>query len=208
MGKAEWGGNPVCWWSGLYFCSICLDEASCTECSWWLGDAGSCIQVVSNVWVLTIWYSLRLVLWYSRVSESVLPLQRLRTWSLSQVLYSTEDVKCWGLLRTTALEPGVEAPSVIRTLILRTCLQTPDMSRATGMRATRQWRTRTQSGKVETWVWIPLSPCTPGRSSTHCRNSLSQLSSKHLKVKPDLYVSIWYLQLLLNYLSSSGFLAA
>ena len=96
MGKAEWGGNPVCWWSGLYFCSVCLDEASCTECSWWLGDAGSYIQVVSNVWVLTIWYSLRLVLWQSRVSESVLPLQRLRTWSLCQVLYSTEDVKCWG----------------------------------------------------------------------------------------------------------------
>ena len=20
MGKAEWGGNPVCWWLGLYFC--------------------------------------------------------------------------------------------------------------------------------------------------------------------------------------------
>ena len=28
---------------------------------WWLGDAGSCIQVVSCVWVLTIWYSLGLV---------------------------------------------------------------------------------------------------------------------------------------------------
>ena len=25
----------------------CLDETSCTGCYWWLGDAGSCIQVVS-----------------------------------------------------------------------------------------------------------------------------------------------------------------
>ena len=26
MGKAEWGGNPVCWWLGLYFCFVyCLD---------------------------------------------------------------------------------------------------------------------------------------------------------------------------------------
>ena len=58
MGKAEWGGNPVCWWLGFYFCFVCcLDEASCTECYWWLGDAGSCIQVILFVWVLTIWYS-------------------------------------------------------------------------------------------------------------------------------------------------------
>ena len=64
MGKAEWGGNPVCWWLGLYFCFIYyLDEASCIGCYWWLGDAGSCIQVVSFLWVLTIWYSLGLVLW-------------------------------------------------------------------------------------------------------------------------------------------------
>jgi len=61
MGKAEWSGNPVCWWFGLHFyCVCCLDEVSCTGCYWWLGDAGSCIQVVSFVWVLTIWYSLRL----------------------------------------------------------------------------------------------------------------------------------------------------
>ena len=69
MGKAEWGSNPVCWWLGLYFCfACCLDEVSCY---WWLGDARSCIQVVSFVWVLTIWYSLGLVLWYSRDVESV-----------------------------------------------------------------------------------------------------------------------------------------
>ena len=62
MAKAEWGSNPVCWWLGLYFCSVCcLDEVSCTGYYWWLGDAGPCIQVVSFVWVLTIWYSLGLV---------------------------------------------------------------------------------------------------------------------------------------------------
>ena len=74
MGKAEWGGTPICWWFGLYFCFVCcLDEASCTGCSWWLGDAGSCIRVVSFVWVLSVWYSL--------VLESVLLFQRLRAWS-------------------------------------------------------------------------------------------------------------------------------
>ena len=82
MGKAEWGGNPVCWLLGLYFHFVCcFDEASYTECYWWLGDAGSCIQVVSFVWVLTILFSLGLVLCYSRVLESVLPLQSLRAWS-------------------------------------------------------------------------------------------------------------------------------
>ena len=84
IGKAEWGGNPVSWWLGLHFCfACCSDEASCTGCYWCLGDAGSCNQVVSFVWVLTIWYSLRLVLWLSRVLESVLPLQWLRAWALS-----------------------------------------------------------------------------------------------------------------------------
>jgi len=30
-GKAEWGGNPVCWWLGLYFCfACCLDGVYCT----------------------------------------------------------------------------------------------------------------------------------------------------------------------------------
>ena len=63
------------WWSRLsgvvilsaddwvcIFCCCCLAEASCTGCYWWLGDARACIQVVSFVWVLTIWYSLGLVL--------------------------------------------------------------------------------------------------------------------------------------------------
>ena len=30
-----------------------------TGCYWWLGDAVSCIQVVSFLWVRAIWYSLR-----------------------------------------------------------------------------------------------------------------------------------------------------
>ena len=82
-GKAEWGGKAICWWFGLYFCfACCLDDGSCKECPWWLDDAGSCIQVALVVWVLTIWYSLGLVLWWSRVLESVLLVQRLRAWSL------------------------------------------------------------------------------------------------------------------------------
>ena len=37
---------------GLHFCFVCcLAEASCTGCYWWLGDAGSCIPVVSFVCV-------------------------------------------------------------------------------------------------------------------------------------------------------------
>ena len=89
MGKAEWGDNPVCWWLGLYFCFVyCLDEASWTGCDWWLGDARSCIQVVSFMWILTTWYSLGLFLWQSMVLESVLPFQRLRAWSLKEHLFS------------------------------------------------------------------------------------------------------------------------
>ena len=65
------------------FCFVCcLDEAFCTGCYWWLGAAESCIQVVSFVWVLSMWYSLMLALWLPRVLEWVLPLQRLRAWSL------------------------------------------------------------------------------------------------------------------------------
>ena len=32
----------------------CLDEVSCTGCYWWLGGAGSSIQVVSFVGIITI----------------------------------------------------------------------------------------------------------------------------------------------------------
>ena len=79
----------------VFFFCLLFRWASCTGCYWWLGDAGSCIQVVSFVWVLTIWYSLGLVLWYSRVLESVLPLQRLRAWSrvLRGSIYSFPVVK-------------------------------------------------------------------------------------------------------------------
>jgi len=93
MGKAEQGGTPVCWWLGLYFCFVCYsDEVSYTGCYWWLGDARSCIQVISFVWVLTIWYSPGLVLWQSRVLESVLPLQRLRAWYLLRNKHSTSGL--------------------------------------------------------------------------------------------------------------------
>ena len=37
-------GDLVC-----VFVVCCLDEVFCTVCYWWLGDAGSCIQVVSFV---------------------------------------------------------------------------------------------------------------------------------------------------------------
>ena len=95
MGKAEWGGTPVYWWLSLYFCFVCfVDETSYTGCYCQLGNIGSCIQEVSFVWVLTIWYSLGLVLQWSRVLESVLPFQRLRAWSLVRNKDSTS-----GLLR-------------------------------------------------------------------------------------------------------------
>ena len=51
------------WVCFVLFLFCFLDEVSCTGCYWWLGDAGSCVQVVFFVWVLTIWYSLGLVLW-------------------------------------------------------------------------------------------------------------------------------------------------
>ena len=31
----------------IFVLFVCLDEASCTGCYWWLGDARSCIKVVS-----------------------------------------------------------------------------------------------------------------------------------------------------------------
>ena len=81
MGKAEWGDNPVCWWLGLYFCFVCyLDEVSCSGCYWWLDDAGSCITVVSFVWVLTIWYPLGLVPWKIPWTEEPGRLQSIGSW--------------------------------------------------------------------------------------------------------------------------------
>ena len=93
MGKAVWGGNPVCWWLGFYFCFVCCLEGT-------QGTTGgsvmcwSCVQVVSFVWVLTIWYSLGLVLWWSTVLESVPPILRLRVWSLVRNKDST-SVLLW-----------------------------------------------------------------------------------------------------------------
>ena len=64
IGKGEWDGNPVCWWLGFIFVLfVFLDKVFCTGCYCWLGDAGSCIEVVTFVWVLTIWESLGSVLW-------------------------------------------------------------------------------------------------------------------------------------------------
>ena len=39
---------------GAHCDGCCLDEMSCTECYWWLGDAESYIQVVSFVRFLTV----------------------------------------------------------------------------------------------------------------------------------------------------------
>lgn len=50
--------------TGLVFLFVCcLDEALhySKGAYWWFGDAGSCSQVISFVWVLNIWYSLGLV---------------------------------------------------------------------------------------------------------------------------------------------------
>ena len=54
--------------------SFCLlfRWASCTWCYWWLSDAWYWNQVVSFVWVLTIWYYLGLVL-----RRKVMPNQRI-----------------------------------------------------------------------------------------------------------------------------------
>jgi len=92
MDQAQWGGNLVCWWLDLYFCFICcLDEASCTGWYWWLGDVGLCIQVVSFVWVLIIWYSLGLFLllrvpWTARRSNQSILKENSRRISLEGMM--------------------------------------------------------------------------------------------------------------------------
>ena len=45
----------------FFFLVCCLDEVSCTVCYWAVGDAVSCMQVVAFVGILTIRYSLGLV---------------------------------------------------------------------------------------------------------------------------------------------------
>ena len=127
MGKAEWGGHPVCWWFGLYFCFVCcLDEASCTGCYWSLGNAGSCVQVVSFLWVFTIWYSLGLVLWLSRLLESVLPLptaqglisgqeRRFHKWFVMALRESKTNIQKW----ETKDEPQTNGSYKIRQIIIK-----------------------------------------------------------------------------------------
>ena len=119
MGKAEWNGNTVSWWLRLFFCFVCcLDEVSCTGCYWWLGDAGSCIQVVLFVWVLTIWYSLGLVLSYSRVWELVFPLQRLRDWSWWINPLRSSQPSCLGI----QYPANAECTSFLLPHLLRCCV--------------------------------------------------------------------------------------
>ena len=36
-------------WVCIFVLACGLDDLSCIECYWWLGDAGSCTQVVSFV---------------------------------------------------------------------------------------------------------------------------------------------------------------
>ena len=58
MGNTEWGGNPVCWWLGLYFVWGILHMVLLVVGWRWVF-----FTVVSFVWVLTIWYPLGLFLW-------------------------------------------------------------------------------------------------------------------------------------------------
>ena len=89
MGKAEWGGNPVCWWLGLHFCLLFR----------W-GVLQRVLMVVG--WCQVLYYSGFLCMSYHyliplRVSYLVIqglkvsaPTQKLRTWSrvLSGSIYS------------------------------------------------------------------------------------------------------------------------
>ena len=36
-------------WVSIFVLFVVIDEAACTGCYWWLGDAEFCIQVVSFV---------------------------------------------------------------------------------------------------------------------------------------------------------------
>ena len=115
MDKAEWGHNPVYWWLGLYFCLVCcLDEVSCPVCHCWLGDAGLVFKWVP-LWVLTIWYSLAFVLWYSRVLESVFLLQRLRVWSLVRNQDSTSGL-LWHSVRLKQISPNKKPKMIPRQM--------------------------------------------------------------------------------------------
>ena len=74
------------------------------------------------LWVLTIWYSLRLVLWWSGCLESVLPLQRLRAWYLvgmkiPQVLCYGIEIKTYTPKWETKDEPQTNGSYKIRKII-------------------------------------------------------------------------------------------
>ena len=52
-GKAEWDGNPVCFWLGLYFCFVCcLDEASCTAGWCWVLYSSGFFRMSSHYLIL------------------------------------------------------------------------------------------------------------------------------------------------------------
>ena len=132
MGKTEWGGNPLCWWLGLYFCFVCcLDEASCTGCYWWLLDARSYIQVVSFVWVLTIWYSIGLILCslgsWSQCSHSkgqgliFCQEQRFQKWFVTALSEIKTNIQKW----ETKDEPQTNGNYKIRQIIIKIIEYTP-----------------------------------------------------------------------------------
>ena len=109
MGKAQWGGNLVCWWLGLYFCFVCyLDEASCTGYSWWLSVARSFIQVVSFVLVLTIWYSLG----FSSV-QSLSHVQLFATPWIAVCQASLSITNSWSLLKLMSIKSVMPSSHLI-----------------------------------------------------------------------------------------------
>ena len=106
------------------FTHLLLDEASCTGCCWWLGDARTCIQVVCLVWVLSIRYSLGLVLWslgpgsqYSHSKGSGLDL-----WSgtkIPQVVMASSEIKTNIQKQETKDEPQTNCSYKIRQIIMK-----------------------------------------------------------------------------------------
>ena len=107
------------------FCLL-FDEVSCTGCFWWLDDARFGIQAVSFMWDFTIWYSLGLVLWSSRVLESVLLLPRLRAWSLVRNKDSTSgffmalsEIKTNNPKKETKDAPQTNGSYKIRQIIIK-----------------------------------------------------------------------------------------
>ena len=80
MGKAEWGGSPVCWWIGFVFLFCLLFRWGVLHgvllvVGWcWVLYSSGFLCVSSHYLILPRVSSL--VVW-----ESELPLQRLKTWS-------------------------------------------------------------------------------------------------------------------------------